>query len=185
MKRETRQKTTGLDTTDKQERFCQHYALNLNAPAAGRAAGYSVRYSHAVLELDHIRARIAAIQEQASTRMIVDQNAVIREACYLGYSDITEVMSCASLDDLKHLPERVRRAIKSITRDDFHGPDGEVIRTRYRFTMHEKIEVLKLLALITKAIDPGSREAKESPPFSGFTIITRQLPAPGGKASGN
>jgi hypothetical protein len=180
MRRKTRQKTTGLETTDQQERFCQAYALSLKVTDGEKAAGYCTGYGHQLMRKTWIRERIAAIQAGAAARTVADQNAVIREACYLGYSDITEVMSCASLDELKELPERVRRAIKSITRDDFHGPDGAVIRTRYRFTMHEKIEVLKLLALITKAIDPGSREAKDSPPFSGFTIITRQLPAPAG-----
>jgi hypothetical protein len=178
MRRETRKRALGIDTTDKQERFCQHYALHLNVPASSKKAGFSPSYGHQLMRKEHIKARIGEIQQVAVGRMVTDQNAVIRESCYLAYSDITEVMSCASLDELKNLPERVRRAIKSITRDDFLGADGKVNHVRYRFTMHEKIEVLKLLALITKAVDPSSREVKESPPFSGFTIITRQLPAP-------
>lgn len=99
---------------DQQEIFCQDYAVRLHAGKAAENAGYQREYGYQLLKLQHIIDRIAEIQRQAGVKMIVTQGKVVREAAYIAYSDITDTLGVFTVDQLKALPENVRRAIQSI-----------------------------------------------------------------------
>jgi phage terminase small subunit len=99
---------------DQQEKFCQDYALRLNATEAAKNAEYHPDYGRHLITLPHIIERIAEIQRMGGVRMIVTQAKVIRETAYLAYSDITEALGCSTLEEIRKLPEHVRKAIKSV-----------------------------------------------------------------------
>lgn len=67
--------------TDKQERFCQEYVVDLNSAAAARRAGYSERSAritgHRLLTKDDIRRRISELQVGQSKRTQVDADFVV------------------------------------------------------------------------------------------------------------
>ena len=67
--------------TDKQERFCQEYVVDLNSAAAARRAGYSERSAritgHRLLTKDDIRRRISELQVGQSKRTQVDAHFVV------------------------------------------------------------------------------------------------------------
>ena len=67
--------------TDKQERFCQEYVVDLNSAAAARRAGYSERSAritgHRLLTKDDIRRRISELQVGQSERTQVDADFVV------------------------------------------------------------------------------------------------------------
>jgi len=164
------------------ERFCQHYALTLDVGKSEEVAGLSHKYGYELRRRPDVAERIAEIQRNSGVHMIVDQSRVIREAAYLGFSDITDVLACSSVGDLRALPENVRRAIKrvKVTRTPIRrdgSPDrrsqrttegveaiaengdtriAEATRPEFEETieieMHPKVEPLKLLALVTDAI---------------------------------
>lgn len=58
--------------TDKQKRFCEHYARNLNATAAAKAAGYSIKTAYSIgcelLKRDPIRQRIEELTSAERTK---------------------------------------------------------------------------------------------------------------------
>lgn len=121
--------------------------------------------------------RLAEIEQiTGKTLVLADPQRVINEAIALAHSDITDVLGCATIEELKKLPEHVRRAISSVTlHEDIEKQEGkpDIIRRRMTVKMHQKIEPLKLLAMMTKLIDL-SREQTDAPnaqPFTGFTLV--------------
>jgi len=156
---------------DQQERFCQKYAQVLHVTEAANAAGYSQRYAYALMEKQHIRERIKSIQrDEMGEKVDVDQTRVMREAAYLAFSDVTEVLGCEdSVEALKNLPARVRKAIKKIKTRHYNPPNGDPY-TQIEVEMHSKHEPLKLLALCTGATQDPNRDADQLP-FTGFDVI--------------
>jgi hypothetical protein len=72
----------GVDMlTDKQERFCQEYVIDLNSAAAARRAGYSERSAritgHRLLTKDDIRRRVSELQAKQAERTQVDADFVV------------------------------------------------------------------------------------------------------------
>jgi hypothetical protein len=123
--------------------------------------------------------RIAEIEQvTGKTLVLADPQQVINEAIALAHSDITDVLGCVSVDELKKLPPAVRKAIAQVTVHRDYGPANEagerpVIAERVTFKMHQKIEPLKLLALMTKLIEIA-REQSDQPnaqPFTGFQLV--------------
>jgi phage terminase small subunit len=189
---------------DQQEIFCQDYATRLHAGKAAENAGYAREYGYQLLKLPHIIERIAEIQRNGGIRMIVTQGKVVREAAYLAYSDITDVVGVNTVEALKALPENVRRAIQSIkmTRTPILR-DGSADRRSQRTTelldatsesaqtchkvtdgvlyeetieikMHPKMEAIKLLALVTQAVKDPEDLRKQAPAFTGMAITVAQ-----------
>lgn len=119
--------------------------------------------------------RIAEIEQvSGKTLVIADPQRVIAEAEAIAFSDITHVLVCASVQQLQELPEAVRRAIKSVkqTSTTRTQEDGtKITNTTLQFTMHDKIEMLKLLALITQAVKDPAKNGDDTPAFTGFSVV--------------
>jgi phage terminase small subunit len=167
---------------DQLEIFCQRYAVTLSVTQAEEEAGYSTRYGYELLKKPDVIERIAQIQRNQGVHMIVTAGKLIREAAYLAYSDITEVLGCSTVADLKALPENVRKAIRKIklTRTPIRRDGSRDRRSQsttgglaamsesdqncqkvtneveYEETieieMHSKTEAQRLLALVTDAV---------------------------------
>lgn len=126
--------------------------------------------------------RLAEIQQVGGKAIIVvDPQRVVTEAEALAFSDITHVLVCSSIEQLRELPEQVRHAIKSVEQFQTHHGLPEidpvtgqarypVTKTKLRITMHEKLEALKMLAVITQAVKPPDHD-DDKPAFTGFTLI--------------
>ncbi len=172
----------GKRVIDQLEIFCQNYAVTLSVPQAEKDAQYSPRYGYELLKRSDVIDRIAQIQKNQGVHMVVHAGKVIREAAYLAYSDITEVLECSTVADLKALPENVRKAIRKIklTRTPMRGMGGrdrgsqsttgglaamsESDKNGHKVTneveyeqtieieMHSKTEAQRLLALVTGAV---------------------------------
>lgn len=186
---------------EQQETFCQDYAVRLSVIKAAENAGYAREYGYQLLKLPHIIDRIAEIQRHAGVKMIVSQGKVIREAAYLAYSDITDTLGVNTVEGLKALPENVRRAIQSIkiTKTPIvtggkvdrrsqrttelleHGAesaetchkvtDGVLYEETIEIKMHPKMEAIKLLALITRAVtNPEDDQKLLKPAFTGMDL---------------
>jgi phage terminase small subunit len=71
-----------IGLTDKQERFCQEYLIDLNGTQAAIRAGYSERSAKEeasrLLTKDNIQQRIKELQEQISLRLEITQDWVLK-----------------------------------------------------------------------------------------------------------
>ena len=67
--------------TDRQERFCREYLVDLNATQAAKRAGYSSRTANEqaarLLAKASVKARVAALQQEAAKRNDVTVDGVI------------------------------------------------------------------------------------------------------------
>jgi phage terminase small subunit len=156
-------------TNIRQERFCQTYAATLDIAQAEKAGKFSEKYGYELMQKHVVKARLMEIQRGTADRMVVGQNKALREACYLSFSDITEPLGCVTADDLRALPEHVRKAIQQVDFIEREMSDGSIQRTT-RIKMHSKIEPLKLVAQVTGLLDTTEKD-QETLAFTGISII--------------
>ena len=161
----------------RQEKFAQHYALELDVGHAVTAAGFSEAHGYRLLKSESVRDRVLEIQRRTADRMVIGQNQALREAAYMAFSDITETLGCFSPEDFQRLPPHVRKAIKSIditeTEVQVGVKDGAPImgtKRQVKIQMHTKSEPLRLVAQVTGLLDADNRD-KENLAFTGITIL--------------
>jgi phage terminase small subunit len=83
--------------TDKQKAFVQEYLIDLNASAAARRAGYSVRTANRIasenLAKPHIQAAIQKAMKEREKRTEITQDKVLQELARIGLADIKDYLS--------------------------------------------------------------------------------------------
>jgi phage terminase small subunit len=101
--------------TPKQERFVQEYLIDLNATQAAIRAGYSERTANEqgsrLLTNVSVRSAIEAAQRDRGERIKATADDVLREIQRMAMYDPAQLTDVKSPDDIKKLPEDVRRAI--------------------------------------------------------------------------
>lgn len=103
--------------TPKQQCFVTEYLVDLNATQAAIRAGYSEHTASAIgrenLQKPTIQAAIQAAQQARQQRTEVTADAVVRELAAMAFYDPGTIGSAKinGPEDIKKLPEHVRRAI--------------------------------------------------------------------------
>ena len=130
--------------TDKQERFCEEYMIDLNATQAAIRAGYSPRTAREQAAQNlaklNIQNRIAQLQAEQSRRTGVTADRVVRELAKIAFANASDLIDPetasvkldASRDDLA--------AIQSIKVKSF-GEDG----LEHEVKLADKLRALDLL----------------------------------------
>lgn len=130
--------------TDKQERFCEEYMVDLNATQAAIRAGYSPKTAQQMgsenLLKPVIQNRLAQLQAEQSRRTGVSADRVVRELAKIAFvnagdlidSETASVKLDASRDDLA--------AVQSIKVKTF-GEDG----LEHEVKLADKLKALELL----------------------------------------
>ena len=130
--------------TDKQERFCEEYMIDLNATQAAIRAGYSLKTAREqaprLLANVSIQNRIAQLQAEQSRRTGVSADRVVRELAKIAFANASDLIDPetasvkldASRDDLA--------AIQSIKVKSF-GEDG----LEHEVKLADKLRALDLL----------------------------------------
>ncbi len=152
---------------DRIEEFCQRYAGSLQAAESARQVGFTSRYGYELLTKEHVRARIEAIQSGQARALVISQRNILREAAYIAGSDITEVLAATSVEDLRLMPERIRRAIRKVKRR--RQTVGDTVTESLEIEMHTKQPALELLARATGAMNPETPD-DQLPAFAGLSI---------------
>lgn len=130
--------------TDKQERFCEEYMIDLNATQAAIRAGYSPASAKTVgprlLENVGVQNRLAQLQAEQSRRTGVSTDRVVRELARIAFANASDLIDPetasvkldASRDDLA--------AIQSVKVKTF-GEDG----LEHEVKLADKLKALDLL----------------------------------------
>lgn len=141
--------------TDKQERFCQEYMVDLNAKQAAVRAGYSENTAKEIgcenLTKPNVQNRIAELKAVVLKRTEIDVDKLINELRNFAYSDITETLMLTA-DQLKELAPEVRRLISGFKRTTRTSTNE-----KGRVTIDEVIELkfidkLKAIEMLNKHI---------------------------------
>lgn len=114
MSRQRNTKNTKI-TSPKQLRFVQEYLIDLNGTAAAIRAGYSPKSAKFIacelLKAPHIQAAIAKAQKERGERTQITADNVLREIERMAMFDPATLVGVKEPNDIKTLPEDVRRAI--------------------------------------------------------------------------
>lgn len=153
--------------TPRQERFVSEYMIDLNASAAARRAGYSVKNSDnisAKLLVDpKVSAAIKAAQYAIAQRNAVTAQRVIEELAAVGFSDLGQLIEFGKdgfrFKPASSIPEAARRAVSSIkVRREFgteESPPAETVE----FKLWDKVSALvnlgKHLGILTEKVEVG------------------------------
>ncbi|MEE1439256.1 MAG: terminase small subunit [Christensenellales bacterium] len=129
--------------TDRQERFCQEYLIDLNATQAYIRAGYSARTAHncasRLMAKAGVRARIDELMAVRSRRTGVTQERVVRELARIAFVDPTQAIDfeCAGLrEDAKADDRAALMSVRVKSGDDF---------TEREVRLYDKVRALELL----------------------------------------
>lgn len=104
-----------MHLTPRQERFASEYLVDLNATQAAIRAGYSARTAkeqgYKLLTKPQVQAAVEAGQTARGERLKATADDVLREITRLAMFDPASYTDVKGPDDVKKLPEDVRRAI--------------------------------------------------------------------------
>lgn len=132
--------------TDKQERFCQEYMIDLNATQAAIRAGYSVgtaeQIGYQLLQKTSVSNRIAQLRAEQSKRTGISADRVVRELAKVAFVDIGDVV-----DDTGALRQDItpddRAAVASIKVKNSETDSGSSEEREVK--LYDKLKALDLL----------------------------------------
>jgi phage terminase small subunit len=151
--------------TDKQERFCLEFVVDLNATAAARRAGYSARTANRtasdLLSKPDIAQRINELQGEKRQRLELTADAVVLEVARLAFYDPADFFDAQGrLLPLTEMPAHARRAIagievlkKNVTAGDGKTDDVHKIRLAPKGPVLEL--AAKLLGMVVDRKEQG------------------------------
>jgi len=100
--------------TDKQQRFCEEYVIDLNATQSAIRAGYSEDTARSIgsenLSKPDIQEYILDLKQKASDVLEITHQDVLKRLKNWAESDITETIGLTA-DQLKELPLEIRQLI--------------------------------------------------------------------------
>jgi phage terminase small subunit len=103
------------ELNSKQLKFVQEYLVDLNAKQAAIRAGYSARTAEAcgprLLRNVKVAQEIQARMDKRSQKLEISAERVLKEIACMSFYDPKDFENVKSLEDIKTLPEEVRRAI--------------------------------------------------------------------------
>lgn len=116
--------------TDKQEKFCQEYLIDLNATQSAIRAGYSNSTARSQgaenLTKPDIQARISELNKSRLEATGISQKRVLEEYAKIAFFDIREVFDVdGGLINVKQLDNQNAGAIASIKSSEEWGEDEE------------------------------------------------------------
>lgn len=146
--------------TDKQEKFCNEYLIDLNATQAAIRSGYSQKTSNEIgnenLSKPSIQERISELKAIRAESEGITPAEVLRELKNFAYSDITETMNL-SFVEIKKLPIELRRMISSYKKSETSGDGWEKVTYEIKF-----VDKMKAIEMINRHIGFYEEDNKQS-----------------------
>ena len=132
--------------TDKQERFCQEYMIDLNATQAAIRAGYSVgtaeQIGYQLLQKTSVSNRIAQLRAEQSKRTGISADRVVRELAKVAFVDIGNVVDDTGALRQDITPED-RAAVASIKVKNSETDSGS--NEEREVKLYDKLRALDLI----------------------------------------
>lgn len=133
--------------TERQNRFCEEYLIDLNATQAAIRAGYSPASAKEIasenLTKPNVRARIDEALAERSKRTGVTADRVIRELARVAFVDPTKVVDTNNATVLPNVSEDDRATIASVKYKSSSGETSDSVEREIKFA--DKLKALELL----------------------------------------
>lgn len=142
--------------SDKHEQFCLEYVKDLNATQA-----YARTYPDAspetadangpkLLGNARIKERISELKAKRAKKTEITAERVLQEIATTAFAHIGLVADIGTdgsvtLKEQKKMGKNIR-ALHSLQQDEIYNKDGELVKIKNKFTMHDKLRALELLS---------------------------------------
>lgn len=132
--------------TDKEERFCLEYIIDLNATQAAIRAGYSEKTAgsigHENLKKPEIESFIIELKKSRSIRTQITADKVLQELANVGFANLQDYLNGdLTVKNIQILKRKKASAISSIKKTTFESEMG--VKTTIEFKLHDKIRALE------------------------------------------
>ena len=143
-----------MKLTDKQQRFCEEYLIDLNATQAALRAGYCPRTANPQgsqnLAKLSIRNEIQRLKAERSERTQIEADGVVKELSKVAFSNISDYLTVDQegevfLLDFEAIEREKLAAIESIKIYTTKNKDGSREYTTTQFKLHSKLNALEQL----------------------------------------
>ena len=142
--------------TPKQHRFAEEYLVDLNATAAARRAGYSVRAASVIgyelMQKVHVVELITQLKAERAARLKCTADRVLEELAALGFSDIRHygITHEGQLKRTPGAPNEASRAIQSMKRkvtavSENGNDEKKITESAVEFRLYDKVRALELI----------------------------------------
>ena len=157
--------------SDKQERFCREYIIDLNVMASMIRAGYSENYAkgrgYEMLENVGIQNKIQELQKARADKQGIDAEWVLKRLINQVESNVLDAFGTANglegltLEDLKALPREVQMCIKKIKQTSY----GIEIQ------FEDKQKALEMISRHIGFFEKDNEQSKTKIEFKGFNFL--------------
>lgn len=152
--------------TDKQDRFCEEFILDLNGTQSAIRAGFSQATAGSIafelLKKPEIQDRIAELKAERSKRTAIDAEKVVAELAKLGFYNIKNYYKGGRLKALEDLTDEEAAAIQEVkTKEFFIGDEGgKIVETVFK--MQPKIPALEALGKHTGIYEKDNKQKAQA-----------------------
>ncbi|MDE6903185.1 MAG: terminase small subunit [Lachnospiraceae bacterium] len=149
--------------TDKQRRFVAEYLVDLNATAAARRAGYSIKTADRIgpelLGKTCVSEAIQAAIQDRQRRTEITQDMVLRETAKLAFFDVRKMFGKNGKPlDISELDADTAAALVGLDVQDVADSAGEYVGFVKKYKMADKIRALELLGKHLGAWEPRDKQ---------------------------
>ncbi|WP_428067379.1 terminase small subunit [Chryseobacterium gambrini] len=168
-----------MKLTDKQERFCREYIIDLNATQAAIRAGYSKKVAGSIgfenLKKPEIEKYILSLREKKSAELDFSFERLANELAKVAFGDVKNYFDGnGRLIDINELESAVSASIKGVTvQQEKIKTMGEVI-IESSVKKVESYDKLKAIELLGKMFGHFSKDNEQKKGESQVTVF--QLP---------
>jgi phage terminase small subunit len=168
------------ELTDKQQRFCEEYLVDLNATQAAIRAGYSEDSAAAIgcenLIKPNIQAEIQRLQARVSKKLEISRERVLKEYARIAFADIRDMYDQNSrLIPPKDLSDDAAAALAGMEVFEEFGFDKSGERVHIGDTKKVKLwDKLKALDSLGKHIGLFEEDNKQKNPNMDFSKLTAE-----------
>lgn len=143
-----------MNSSERQQRFCENIANGLGNEDAAIEAGYAPTSAAAqatrLLKKDKIQAKIAELRKERQVRAAIDADRVTKELAAIAFADVLDIFEddwqIKDLADIKKKPS-LSHAIKSVQVIEKKNSKGILTERKVTVRMHDKIRALDNLAV--------------------------------------
>lgn len=160
--------------TDKQNRFCEEYIVDLNATQAAIRAGYSKKTANRIgsenLSKPDIQNEIQRLKSLRSTRTQIEADSVVQELVKVAFSNIKHYLDIEDdevyFKDLKNVTDEESAAIESVKvmKKIIKGKgekDDDVEVQAIQFKLHSKVNALVQLGRHLGIFDKDNQQRQQ------------------------
>ncbi|HUU16524.1 MAG TPA: terminase small subunit [Sedimentisphaerales bacterium] len=165
--------------TDKQERFCQEYIIDLNATQAAIRAGYSKKTARIkgcqLLTKVNIQNKIQKLKAERSDRVQIEADSVVKELAIVAFSNIRDYLTVDEDGDVflkgfDKIDAEKLAAIESIKTNTTSNKGGNREYTTTQFKLHSKLNALEQLGRHLGIYEKDNEQSRTIPTTEPLTL---------------